>query len=163
MKNQPSERSVIRASHTGKNRFRPPVESARLTLLSFYDYAKKKRFHLKYLVGKLAFKLRYWSCELLRPSYYTRRLNELMLKFHGMELGILRQYGPRPIQSFQLPVSQRRITKLPTIAIVTASYNQGDLIAYTIEILAAPGFSGRPASSREQLSVLPKNEPMIMN
>ena len=101
--------------------------------IDLHHYLKQKRLHLRYLVGKLAFRLRYWICELLRPSYYIRRLDELMLKFHGMELGILRQYGPRPVRSSQPPVSSRKITKLPTIAIVTPSYNQSDLISHTME------------------------------
>jgi hypothetical protein len=101
--------------------------------IDFRDYLRQKRLHVRYLIGKLAFKLRYWSCELAKPSFYVRWLRQITLKFHGMELGILRQYSPRPVCSSPLPISSRQITGLPTIAIVTPSYNQSDLIAYTIE------------------------------
>ena len=108
-------------------------ESTKPTPLNFRDYLQQKRLHLKYLVGKLAFKLRYWSCELLKPSCYIRRLYYLTLRFHGMEIGILRQYSPRPVQCRPLPASSRKITSLPTIAIVTPSCNQSGLIPYPIE------------------------------
>jgi hypothetical protein len=121
----------VQTSHTGKSGSRPPVESIKSKRLNFRDYLEQKRLHLKYLVGKFAFKLRYWGGELLKPSFYFRRLHELTLKFHGMELGILRQYSPRPITSSQLPASSRH--EVPTIAIVTPSYNQSELISYTIE------------------------------
>jgi Glycosyl transferase family 2 len=110
-----------------------PVESTKSTQINFRDYLGQKRLHLKYLVGKLVFRLRYWSCELVKPSYYIRRVHELARKFHGMELGILRQYSPRPVQSYMLPASSRQITRLPTIGIVTPSYNQCDLITYAVE------------------------------
>jgi glycosyltransferase involved in cell wall biosynthesis len=102
-------------------------------LIDFGIYLRQKRLHLRYLVGKFVFRLRYWGCELLKPSYYLRRLHDLLLAFHGMELGVLCQYSPRPIRSSQLPLSSREITTLPTIAIVTPSYNQSGLIPYTIE------------------------------
>ena len=133
MKHHSSEPGVARTSDNGGSRSRLPVESTKSTPLNFRDYLEQKRLHFRYLIGKLAFRLRYWSCELVRPSYYIRRLHDLALKFHGMELGVLRQHSPRPVQSSPLPASSRKLTRLPTIAIVTPSYNQSDLITYTME------------------------------
>ena len=133
MKHAPSDPSLAQTSGNSGSSPRPSLESASSKPFNFRDYLGQKRLHLRYLIGKLEFKLRYWSCELVKPSYYIRRLSELMLKLHRMELGTLRQYNPRPVRSSPLPISSRHITGLPTIAIVTPSYNQGDLIAYTIE------------------------------
>jgi glycosyltransferase involved in cell wall biosynthesis len=58
-----------------------------------------------------------------------------------MELGILRQYRPRPIRPFPLLLLPRRSNRrLPTIAIVTPTYNQRDLIAYTLESVVAQNY-----------------------
>jgi len=96
-------------------------------------YFQEKKLHLKDLPVRYAFHLRYWSQALSRPSFYVQQLHDLSLKCHGMELGILRQYSPRPVQASALPVSRRNAARLPTIAIVTPSYNQSHLITHTIE------------------------------
>jgi GT2 family glycosyltransferase len=133
MKHQPSDAAEMQTSDNEDSRSRPRVESTNSTPLNFRGYLRQKRLHLRYLIGKLVFRLRYWSCEIVKPSFYIRRLNEVMLKFHGTGLGILRQYNPRPVRSSPLPTSSRQVTALPTIAIVTPSYNQSDLIRYTVE------------------------------
>jgi hypothetical protein len=102
-------------------------------LIKFRGYLRRKRLHFRYLVGKLAFRLRHLRRELAKPSYCNRRLHGLTLKFHGMELGILRQYAPRPLRPLRLTVSYSRTTRLPTIAIVTPSHNQSGLICHTLE------------------------------
>jgi glycosyltransferase involved in cell wall biosynthesis len=54
--------------------------------------------------------------------------------FHGMELGVLRQYNPRPIKaSPPRLLRSAKARRLPAIAIVTPSLNQSDLVAHTIE------------------------------
>ncbi len=99
----------------------------------FCQYLENKRLHIRYLAGKLFFKVGYWSVELCKPSYYISTLDKLLLRFHGMELGTLRQYRPLPLQPSPIPALAAKTTSLPTIAIVTPSYNQRDLIRYTIE------------------------------
>ncbi|HEY5742940.1 MAG TPA: glycosyltransferase family 2 protein, partial [Terrimicrobiaceae bacterium] len=95
-------------------------------------YTKEKKLHLKYLVGKYAFRLRYWIQKLRQRSFYVYHVHRLSLRWHGMELGVLRQYSPRPIQLVP-PPGARCKSRLPTIAVVTPSYNQSHLIAETIE------------------------------
>ena len=133
MKHPPSDPSLAQTSGNSGSSPRPSLESANSKPFNFRDYLGQKRLHLRYLIGKLEFKLRFWSGEVVKPSYYIRLLSELMLKLHRMELGTLRQYDPRPVRSFPLPIASRQIKELPTIAIVTPSYNQGDLIRDTIE------------------------------
>lgn len=96
-------------------------------------YFQEKKLHLRYLTGRYVYHLRYLGQALRTRSFYVQRVHDLSLKCHGMELGILRQYDPRPVHASSLPVCRRKRVNLPTIAIVTPSYNQGHLITHTIE------------------------------
>ena len=60
------------------------------------------------------------------PSLY-----ELSIKVLGLRLGDFRQYPPRELRGERFPVAGKT-TELPAIAIVTPSYNQGNVIAQTI-------------------------------
>ena len=75
MKHQSSEPGAVQVSGNGGGGSRLPVESTKSTSLHFRDYLREKRLHLRYLL--LAFKLRYWSCELIKPSNYVCRLHDL--------------------------------------------------------------------------------------
>ena len=127
MKNHSSGEGASQLSQTENDRSRPQADAIQSRPSDLRNYLQQKRLHLKYLLGKLVFKMRYWMCEL------PKQLHDLSLNWHGMELGILRQYSPRPVKASRLPVSWRNIDGLPTIAIVTPSYNQSHFIAQTIE------------------------------
>jgi GT2 family glycosyltransferase len=139
MKCQQSKPSGMQTSKNHGSRS-GPLQSTNLTWLRFRGYLEQKHLHLRYLLGRLRFNFFYWSRELIKPSYYFYRLEKLMLRFHGMELGILQQYSPRPVKPCRLPASSRHTTRLPTIAIVTPSYNQRNLITYTLESVLAQNY-----------------------
>lgn len=51
---------------------------------------------------------------------------------HWMQIGILRQYAPRPITWDRLPKASLPVHALPPVAIVTPSYNQESFIESTL-------------------------------
>jgi Glycosyl transferase family 2 len=51
---------------------------------------------------------------------------------HWMQIGILRQYDPRPIKWDKFPKARLPVHRLPTIGIVTPSYNQQAFVGSTI-------------------------------
>ncbi len=111
---------------------REAAQGSRLTeetQSSIRHYLQGKRSHLRYLVGKGTFRLK----KLTRPSNCLRLLHDLSLKFHGMELGVLRQYEPRRLHAESIPTLCKEDNALPAIAIVTPSFNQGGIIAQTVE------------------------------
>jgi Glycosyl transferase family 2 len=107
------------------------------------EYLSQKRLHFKFLSGKFLFRIRHFRIQLKAPrsrSYYIYQLYRLSLKCHGTELGILRQYSPRPLQITAPRISKKPKAAPPTIAIVTPSYNQGHLIRETVESVLAQDY-----------------------
>lgn len=51
---------------------------------------------------------------------------------HWMQIGILRQYEPRPLHWEKLPKAKSPVHRLPRIAVVTPSYNQEPYIESTL-------------------------------
>ncbi|HEY5812828.1 MAG TPA: glycosyltransferase, partial [Terrimicrobiaceae bacterium] len=103
------------------------------------EYLAQKKRHLRYLFGKLIFRLTYWheTIELLRNF-----LCELTQKCHGHELGVMRQHSGRPlrIEKFSMPKAKR--LQLPTIAMVTPSYDQADALSATIDSVVKQDYPG---------------------
>lgn len=94
-------------------------------LRAIHAYLQEKRRHLRYLTGYLRYYATDW------PHNVIPLLYELSVKLHGLGLGDFRQYPPRKLRGERFPVAGKA-TELPTIAIVTPSYNQGHVIAQTI-------------------------------
>ena len=91
-------------------------------------YLKQKRDHLRYIVGKLSFHLTYWRQHLHQLRHLVF---QLIINFHGNELGVLRQYAPKPVQLERFP-SRGPLRRCPTISIVTPTFNQGHTLSETI-------------------------------
>ena len=92
---------------------REAAEGSRLaeeTQSGIRHYLQGKRFYLRYLVGKGAFRLK----KLTRPSNCLRLLHDVSLKFHGMELGVLRQYEPRRLHAESYPTLCKEDKALPS-------------------------------------------------
>jgi glycosyltransferase involved in cell wall biosynthesis len=103
---------------------KPPRKS------SIRNYLRAKRSHLKYILGKLSFHLTYWRRNMDQLRHLLYRFS---LGLHGQELGILRQYAARPLQLERFPSGKRRRGRLPIIAIVTPTFNQGQTLSATIQ------------------------------
>jgi Glycosyl transferase family 2 len=88
-------------------------------------YLQEKRRHLRYLTGNLRYYATDW------PHNVIPLLYELSVKLLGLRLGEFRQYPPRELRRERFPVV-RKAVELPSIAIVTPSYNQGHVISQTI-------------------------------
>jgi GT2 family glycosyltransferase len=104
-------------------------------------YLRQKRAHFDYITGRAMFCLKKWPGNLTRSSYYLRLLHDLLCKYHRMELGVLRQYQPRRLRAESFPPLRKEEDALPAIAIVTPSFNQGRIIAHTIESVLRQGYS----------------------
>ncbi|HEX2852176.1 MAG TPA: glycosyltransferase [Opitutaceae bacterium] len=59
-------------------------------------------------------------------------LFDRVVKDHWMQVGILRQYEPRPLVWDKIPKSQVAVHRLPKVAIVTPSYNQEAFVESTL-------------------------------
>lgn len=94
------------------------------------EYLVQKRLHLEYVVGKFVFHLTYWRRNM---AHLRSILLRSTLRLHGQELGILRQHRGRPIKIERFPVQRPEGLQLPSISIVTPSFNQGHTLGSTIE------------------------------
>ena len=94
------------------------------------EYLGQKKLHLKYLIGKFFYHFTYCRREM---AYLRVLLGRLTLSLHGQELGVLRQHPARPIRREKFPSLKTNGRRMPTIAIVTPSFNQGRTLAATVE------------------------------
>jgi glycosyltransferase involved in cell wall biosynthesis len=93
-------------------------------------YLKQKRDHFRYIIGKFSFHLSYWRHHLHQLRHL---LFQLIINFHGNELGVLRQYAPRPVRLERFPTTLLRRRRSATISIVTPAFNQGHTLHETIQ------------------------------
>ncbi len=69
------------------------------------------------------------------PSFGARLKNAVVGKFvasHWMQIGVLRQYAPRPIRPESFPPPRLPESRLPQVAIVTPSFNQARFLEATL-------------------------------
>jgi glycosyltransferase involved in cell wall biosynthesis/GT2 family glycosyltransferase len=99
-------------------------------------YLVQKVNHLRYIVGKYSFHVSWWLRHLHHGWHHMHQLShlpfELIFKSRANELGVLRQYAPRPVRPEHFPARGLRRDKCPTIAIVTPTFNQGHTLHETI-------------------------------
>jgi glycosyltransferase involved in cell wall biosynthesis/GT2 family glycosyltransferase len=117
------------------------------------DYLAQKRSHLRFLYGKCAFQVDYWSHhpDQVRHLLYkgvthgAARLQHSLfsekIPFRGQDLGVLRQYSARSVQREKFPRQNGSPRPLPSIAIVTPSFNQGQTLNATIESVVGQAYS----------------------
>ena len=123
---------VLRDSHDAAPAESKPDPAADLKQKSagpIRAYLKQKRDHLRYIVGKFSFHLSYWRHHLHQLRHLVF---QLIINFHGNELGVLRQYAPRPVRLERFPARRLRRGHWPMISIVTPAFNQGNTLGETI-------------------------------
>jgi glycosyltransferase involved in cell wall biosynthesis/GT2 family glycosyltransferase len=100
-------------------------------------YLKQKRDHFRYIAGKFSFHLNYWRHHLHQLRHL---LFQLIINLHGNELGVLRQYAPRPVRLERFPTTRLRRPRSPTISMVTPAFNQGHTLGETIQSVITQGY-----------------------
>jgi glycosyltransferase involved in cell wall biosynthesis/GT2 family glycosyltransferase len=93
-------------------------------------YLVEKKDHLRYIVGRLTFQINYWCRNLDQLAHL---LDRFVLGFHGQDLGVLRQHPARSLCQERFPPQKRSARDLPSISIVTPSFNGGQTLGATIE------------------------------
>ena len=103
------------------------------------SYLRQKRDHLRYIIGKFSFHLTYWRHHLHQLRHL---LFQGIINFHGNELGVLRQYAPRPIRLERFPSRPIQRDRCPTISMVTPAFNQGCTLNETIRSVLEQDYPG---------------------
>ena len=103
-------------------------------------YLYRKQQHALYLWGKLKFRMITVSRSVVKSEknvpLNARLMARLMRTLHrgyAADYWRLSQYAPRPVKTEVFPCWGLERTKLPSIAIVTPSFNQADLVNATID------------------------------
>jgi glycosyltransferase involved in cell wall biosynthesis len=127
------------ALHLANQRHRHPVIGAltasgtcirRTTISRLREYLRQKRLHFQYLTGKFFYHFGYCNYQV---EHLRVLLCRLSLRLHGQELGILRQHLAKPVRIERFPPLKTNGRRMPTIAIVTPSFNQGETLGVTIK------------------------------
>lgn len=80
----------------------------------------------------------YWREKVARPS--TEAAIRRLVDRHWMQIGVLRQYAPKPVRWDRLPGASISAEKLPKIGIVTPSYGQEQFIERTLKSVLEQGY-----------------------
>jgi Glycosyl transferase family 2/Glycosyl transferases group 1 len=103
-------------------------------------YLRQKQRHAKFLIGKLKFKATHFRpSEIVplprvsRPPNVFHPLANRIQGWLAKHLGDLEQYPPRILRNEIYPPFNGALDHLPSMTIVTPSYNQGEFLGETIE------------------------------
>jgi glycosyltransferase involved in cell wall biosynthesis/GT2 family glycosyltransferase len=109
-------------------------------------YVEQKRNHLRYIFGKISFHIRWWLHHPHHGWHHLHQLRhllfQLIINFHGNELGVLRQYAPRPVRLERFPTRRLARDRYPTISIVTPTFNQGHTLNETLRSVISQDYPG---------------------
>ncbi len=116
-------------------------------------YVGEKRRHTQYLLGKLRFKsTQFWLGIVVWLRHIVRAINVAWLRtvVHPLRgrlniwlerrLGTLEQYHPRTLRLEVYPSFNGERDRLPSMAIVTPSYNQAAFLDRTIQSVITQGY-----------------------
>jgi hypothetical protein len=107
------------------------------------NYLYQKQQHALYLWGKLRFRIVNFARSLEKREEDSPLIARLMQRLddgYSFDYWKLSQYAPRPLRPEVFPRWHLEASKLPSLAIVTPSFNQADLVKATIESVLGQGY-----------------------
>ena len=107
------------------------------------NYLYQKQQHALYLWGKLKFRIANFARSLVKREKDAPLIARLMQRLddgYAYDYWKLSQYAPRPLRAEVFPRWRLEASKLPSLAIVTPSFNQADSVKATIESVLGQGY-----------------------
>jgi hypothetical protein len=106
-------------------------------------YLYQKQQHALYLWGKLKFRIGNLARSLVKREKDAPLIARLMQRLddgYACDYWKLSQHAPRPLRAEVFPRWRLEASKLPSLAIVTPSFNQADSVKATIESVLGQGY-----------------------
>jgi glycosyltransferase involved in cell wall biosynthesis len=107
------------------------------------NYLYQKQQHALYLWGKLKFRIVNLIRSLVKRDKHAPLIARLMQRLddgYACDYWKFSQYAPRPLRAEIFPRWCLEASKLPSLAIVTPSFNQADWVKATIESVLGQGY-----------------------
>jgi glycosyltransferase involved in cell wall biosynthesis len=107
------------------------------------NYLYQKHQHALYLWGKLKFRIANFARSLAKRRKGAPLITRLMQRLedgYAWDYWKLSQYAPRPLRAEIFPRWRLEASRLPSLAIVTPSFNQADSVRATIESVLGQGY-----------------------
>jgi glycosyltransferase involved in cell wall biosynthesis len=107
------------------------------------SYLYEKQQHALYLWGKLKFRIANFARSHARRNKDAPLIARLMQRLeegYACDYWELSQYAPRPLRAEIFPRWRLDASKLPSLAIVTPSFNQANSVKATIESVLGQGY-----------------------